>query len=364
MARSSMARGAARANHRPARGFTLVELLVVITIIGILIAMLLPAVQAAREAARMAQCRNNLKQLALGCMTHESLTKRLPTGGWGFAWTGDADRGTDWRQPCGWLYNVLPFIEQQALHDMGAGAAWNAPAKMSANLQRTAVPLPLLYCPTRRRAIAYPWSVSHGLVNAGTPTAVGRSDYAANGGDTTTTATTGVWYGPPPVWNSAPPNTDAGPADVSEVEDGNGNITQKAADVFLGVAKYSNGVVFTGSQIKIADITDGASNTYLLGEKSLNPDAYATGTDPSDNECALMGDNPDITRNTNPAYGTLLPDTPGVSYGNIFGSAHLDGFQMALCDGSVRLIDYSIDPETQRRLGNRCDGLVIDAKKF
>ena len=100
----------------PARacGFTLVELLVVITIIGILIAMLLPAVQAAREAARMAQCRNNLKQLALGCMTHESLTKRLPTGGWGFAWTGDADRGTDSRQPCGWLYNVLPFIEQQA----------------------------------------------------------------------------------------------------------------------------------------------------------------------------------------------------------------------------------------------------------
>ena len=51
-----------------------------------------------------------------------------------------------------------------------------------------------------------------------------------------------------------------------------------------------------------------------------------------------MGDNPDITRNTNPAYGTLLPDTPGLSYGNIFGSAHLDGFQMALCDGSVRLI--------------------------
>ena len=93
----------------------------VITIIGILIALLLPAVQAAREAARQMQCKNNLKQLALGCLNHENATGRFPTDGWGFAWTGDADRGTDWRQPGGWIYNILPYIEQQTLHDMGAG---------------------------------------------------------------------------------------------------------------------------------------------------------------------------------------------------------------------------------------------------
>ena len=92
-----------------------------ITIIGILIALLLPAVQAAREAARQLQCKNNLKQLSLGCLNHESLFKRFPTGGWGFAWTGDADQGTDRRQPGGWIYNVLPFIEQPAMHDLGAG---------------------------------------------------------------------------------------------------------------------------------------------------------------------------------------------------------------------------------------------------
>jgi len=72
--------------RRPPHGFTLVELLVVIAIIGILVALLLPAVQAAREAARQTQCNNNLKQLALGCLQHEDLSKRIPSGGWGYAW--------------------------------------------------------------------------------------------------------------------------------------------------------------------------------------------------------------------------------------------------------------------------------------
>jgi hypothetical protein len=224
--------------------------------------------------------------------------------------------------------------------------------------------MPPLYCPTRRPALAYPWIGTWELVNAGTPMLVGRSDYAANGGQDTTTATTGVWYGPQPVWKSAPPNTDAGPADVSEVEDANTRMTQRAANTFAGVAKFASGIVYTGSLIKIADVTDGASNTYLLGEKALNPDTYATGTDPGDNESALIGDNPDITRNTNPSYGLLMADTPGYYGGNIFGSAHVAGFQMAMCDGSVQMMRYSIDLETYRRLGNRKDGQTIDAKKL
>ena len=87
------------------RGFTIIELLVVIGIIGIIMALLLPAVQAAREAARRTQCRNHLKQLGLAMQMHHDAYRRFPSGGWGVLWFGDPDRGTDRRQPGGWIYS-------------------------------------------------------------------------------------------------------------------------------------------------------------------------------------------------------------------------------------------------------------------
>ncbi len=128
-------------------GFTLVELLVVVTIIGILVALLLPAVQSAREAGRRVQCANNLKQIGLACLSHLEAKDAFPTGGMGF---DDVDVGTPriWtnRQPAdysqqdwSWGYQILPYIDQTPLWQ-------NTNDELVAG-----TPLPVYFCPAQRR---------------------------------------------------------------------------------------------------------------------------------------------------------------------------------------------------------------------
>src|SRR5687768_2395291 len=143
-------------------GFTLVELLVVIAIIGVLVALLLPAVQAAREASRRAQCKNNLKQAALACLNYESAHRFLPSGGWGFRWMGDPNKGAGREQPGGWIYAIMPFIEGGGVTRIGAGASGDA--LKAALTQQMATPISGFNCPSRRQAIAYQEVTAAGTV--------------------------------------------------------------------------------------------------------------------------------------------------------------------------------------------------------
>lgn len=320
--------------------FTLVELLVVITIVGILIALLLPAVQAAREAARRLQCTNNLKQLGLACLSHEEAHGFYPSGGWGFSWTADPDRGVGRSQPGGWSYAILPYIEQQAIHDLGLDGHPDAITDVQRDgaLRRDQTPLSALICPSRRAALVYPrpggWCTHNGrALNQG----IGM-DYAANAGADYSNR---MCQGP-----EASTFPDAVGFDWTP----------------CGVAS-STGVIYSRSTCRLADVSDGTSNTFLLGEKYLPSDLYATGLDPGDDVGIYEGHGSDVARW---ADDDLLPMQDSPDYANIygFGSAHGNGCNFVLCDGSVRSISYTIDPATYSQLGDRKDGEAIDGGRF
>ena len=298
------------------RGFTLVELLVVITIIGVLIALLLPAVQAVREAARRAQCENNLKQMALGFMNHEQALGYLPSGGL-YCQAPDLSKGVGSKQPGGWMYNVLPYIEQQTLHDIATDKA-----QVTILLQ---TPQPWANCPTRRRPLVAPWTgIDPWTGSSGSSISTGaKADYAVNAGDTPDPCSRG------------------------------------------GSTASWTGISYERSQIRFAHITDGTSRTYMIGEKYLKEDNYLTGADKGDNESMYVGSDEDTARTTcNDGYHAPRQDQIGPDSSFVFGSAHVAGFFMALCDGSVRMMNYTIAPEIHRCLGNRKDGNKFDTSKL
>jgi prepilin-type N-terminal cleavage/methylation domain-containing protein/prepilin-type processing-associated H-X9-DG protein len=330
--------------HPRYRAFTLVELLVVITIIGILIALLLPAVQAAREAARQTQCKNNLKQIALAALAHEQQQGIIPTGGWLWQWAGDPLRGFTRNQPGGLFYNILPYCEQQAVWELpDDGDSLNITQKQKDGatlMQKT--PMAMLNCPTRRQPTLYPYTQSStfALYNCNQPSLCARTDYAGNCGD-----------------NSVLNETDSFKNAVTNY---------KIAATYCWPIPASpgyTGVSFYRSEIKIADIKDGTSNTYLVGEKYLQPEYYATGVDGGDNQYVFMGFDHDIYRR---ACVGFLPrqDTPGYYYTWGFGGPHGNGFFMAFCDGSVQLMNYSIEGLIHGYLANRNDGKLLDGRKF
>jgi prepilin-type N-terminal cleavage/methylation domain-containing protein/prepilin-type processing-associated H-X9-DG protein len=327
-----------------ARGFSLVELLVVISIISLLVQLLLPAVQAAREAARRAQCASHLRQLALAALDHEGAHGILPSAGWGWAWVGDPNRGVGARQPGSWAYQILPFAEAQAVHDIGLGAQG---AARYARLAELAVrPTSLLYCPSRRQPLATPNSYgpvnvpgfnNGGLhwFNAERADLLARIDYAANAGDR--------WI----FWHEGPTPDQA--------ERGEGFFNLRTSDGQMAFPDEFTGVAMQRTPIALRQITDGASQTYLFGEKWISFAVYETGTGLNDDQSCWNGDDFDTTATTAVAPQPDVSLAVALSSGGAFGGAHPSGCNMSMCDGSVKLVSYDVSPEVHRAAGNRQD---------
>jgi prepilin-type N-terminal cleavage/methylation domain-containing protein len=343
--------------ERGSGGFTLVELLVVITIIAILIALLLPAVQAAREAARRVQCGNNVKQLALAMHNFHEAQGCLPSGGWGYIWAPHPDRGVDVEQPGSWIYSILPHLDQQAMFEAGSGvgAENDTLVLQTANKHRLEVPLAVLYCPTRRPAIAYPvyypgFFIGQPVLSG--PLSVGsRSDYAASGGENF------VWFG-------------SGPDSLTNASSYFSPTSVTGRDLRSRIKSHT-GVVMVYNRFKFTDVTDGLSNTFMIGEKSVIPDWCTTGQSLGDDQGPFVADERDSYRaaawDSGPDSLTtnLMPpiqDTPGNDNTFGFGSAHSNGLFFAFCDASVRFIDYTVSEKVYRRMANRKDGYPVDVE--
>ncbi len=326
--------------------FTLVELLVVITIIGILIGLFLPAVQSARESGRRLQCANHIRNLALGFQQHLADHGFYPSGGWGWFWMGDPDRPYNHLQPGSWSYNILPYIEQATIHDLGHDGNPNAitATKQAGNCQAAQTVLEIFNCPTRRPAQLWPCVVYknsgtqvYNCSLAGYTTVTNRSDYAVNGGSQFV------------MWGGGP--------------------TPSAGYAGTGFADMSanDGIGCQRSEVTTADVSDGTSTTYMLGEKYHNPANYATGLDYGDDHSIFAADNydrfcwalSDATK-TQPANNPPMQDRMGFVDFWRWGSAHTNSFNVAMCDGSVRPIGYGIDGTVHAHLASRNDGRVAN----
>lgn len=316
-------------SNRPRLAFTLVELLVVIAIIAILVSLLLPAVQSAREAARRTQCLNHLKQLSLACINAEGAHRSLPSGGgWGWHWMGDPDQGYGPDQPGSWIYSILPYLEETSVRNIAAGLP---DAQKRSELTRLSeTPIATMNCPSRRPAIPYAYYYNDNYRNMNDPDLAVRGDYGA---------CMGGWLRP-----------RDGLPEPRDIAHGADFPWQFWEDLF-------DGVVFQHSAVKFKHITDGLSKTYLIGEKFLESDHYDDGIPSYDDQSYYIG----FDRDTNlSAYDPPLRDAPIGDHAFRFGSAHPSTFHVVFCDGSVHPKTFSIDLDVHRSLGSRDGQEVVD----
>ena len=331
-----------RHSSRIAGAFTLVELLVVIAIIGVLVSLLLPAVQSAREAARRAQCTNQIRQIGLAMHNYESALHHFPEGtktqlespcraGFQFGQLKSGASPSCSNGP-GWTILILPYIEQQALYDQfDLDQPFNylydlCASSVNAQLQMT--PLRILQCPSD--PIAQPGTLYNNY------------HVCTGGGDWTI------------------PNLT------------NPELGFECASQVLRLT-FTNGITYYDSQTKTGQITDGLSNTVMVGESRLH---YHRGSYPGGQEDRYSGWS--STFDVHPAFGvpinagaTSRPingtvsiadesqwNDPGIRASE-FGSYHPGIAHFVFADGSSRQLSEDIDLELYWSLGRKDDGLPV-----
>jgi prepilin-type N-terminal cleavage/methylation domain-containing protein len=280
-------------------GFTLVELLVVIAIIGILVAFLLPAVQAAREASRRSQCQNNLKQIGVAVQNHHDARRAFPMG----------RNGID-QKAVSWAFFLLPYLEETAIYN-----SWDPKERVDDDKNSSAMrtPIETYACPSRRRAAADRNFDNNNkppiVLGAGT-----LADYSANAGIQLMTG-------------------------MTSQETSNG--------VFGGYSRIVAGPIFSGSHISARQVEDGLSKTIAIGERHLPPVPADTKEEMKDyaigDTAAIPGDTPNTTfRCAEDGLATGLDDPDKEK----FGSSHSSGtVECVFLDGHVAGLhpDMSVD---------------------
>lgn len=337
--------------HGTRKAFTLVELLVVIAIIGILVALLLPAVQSAREAARRSSCQNNLKQLGLACHMFIDTHKQLPLG----IATGEGSH---------WSYLIMPYIEEGTTESLmlvqegnGVNSQWASPGPYDSSTLAGTSYRNILACETQVPTFQCPSANLRGQLDISTD----------------------AWW----VMNRQPSSYIGSASGLA--------VNQNVADADGVLMGSMDGVIFPLSEVRLAQIEDGTSHTLLIGEALHDTEAVENlasltrREDDSGNKkdhWYFGGDDADVTRgaarqglDASEAVGSTgvpinyqdgfqgvnvceraaHPDCQKVQLS--YSSAHPGGVQGVLCDGSVNFINEDIEEEVWRDMGTRAGQL-------